>query len=72
MGIDAIPITFMNLKLNIPYVPSRGFECGQACVAMLIKFFNHKPNYFSIWIIDWSKSKKDRGTDKKPNPDLNA
>ena len=29
----------------------------------------NKPCYFSIWIIDWGKS-KGRGMDKKPNPDL--
>lgn len=37
----------MNFKLNIPYIPSRGLECGQACVAMIIKFFNpgFNPNF---------------------------
>ena len=27
------------MKLNIPFIQSRGFECGQTCVAMMIKFY---------------------------------
>lgn len=36
-----------NQKLDIPFLKSRGFECGQACVAMIIKYFkpNFKPNF---------------------------
>ncbi|KKP46436.1 MAG: hypothetical protein UR39_C0016G0007 [Candidatus Woesebacteria bacterium GW2011_GWA1_33_30] len=30
-------------KLNIPFIKNRGSECGQACVAMMIKYF--KPNF---------------------------
>lgn len=30
------------MKLKIPYIPSRGFECGQACVAMAIKYYYPK------------------------------
>lgn len=26
-------------KLDIPFIKSRGFECGQACTAMMIKYF---------------------------------
>ena len=26
-------------KLDIPFIKTRGFECGQACVAMIIKYF---------------------------------
>lgn len=35
------------MKLNIPFIPSRGFECGQACVAMAIKYFKSEfePNF---------------------------
>ena len=27
------------MKLNIPFIPSRGFECGQTCAAMMIKHY---------------------------------
>lgn len=27
------------MKLSVPFIKSRGFECGQACVAMVIKYF---------------------------------
>lgn len=33
----------MNKKLKIPFIKSRGFECGQACTAMVIKYF--KPGF---------------------------
>lgn len=26
-------------KINVPFIESRGYECGQACVAMMIKYF---------------------------------
>ena len=26
-------------KLNIPFIKSRGWECGQACMAMMIKYY---------------------------------
>lgn len=29
----------MTKKLDIPFVKSRGFECGQACAAMIIKYY---------------------------------
>lgn len=29
----------MEKTLNIPFIKSRGFECGQACAAMMIKYF---------------------------------
>lgn len=30
-------------KLNVPFIKSRGFECGQTCAAMMIKYF--KPSF---------------------------
>lgn len=33
----------MNKKLKIPFIKSRGFECGQACAAMVIK--HYRPNF---------------------------
>lgn len=27
------------MKLNIPFIKSRGFECGQTCAAMMIKYY---------------------------------
>jgi len=27
------------MKLNVPFVKNRDWECGQACVAMMIKYF---------------------------------
>ncbi|MEK7164151.1 MAG: C39 family peptidase [Patescibacteria group bacterium] len=27
------------MKLNIPFIQNRGFECGQTCVAMMIKYY---------------------------------
>lgn len=36
---------YMNKKLKIPFIKSRGFECGQACTAMVIKYF--KPGFES-------------------------
>lgn len=33
----------MDKKLNIPFIKSRGLECGQACAAMIIKYF--KPRF---------------------------
>lgn len=37
-------------KLDIPFIKSRGFECGQACVAMMVKFFkpSFKPDFDQI------------------------
>jgi ABC-type bacteriocin/lantibiotic exporter with double-glycine peptidase domain len=29
----------MKKKLHIPFIKSRGLECGQACVSMIIKYF---------------------------------
>lgn len=29
----------MTQKLNIPYISSRGMECGQTCAAMMLKYF---------------------------------
>jgi len=33
--------------LNIPFIKSRGFECGQTCTAMMIKYFrpDFEPNF---------------------------
>jgi ABC-type bacteriocin/lantibiotic exporter with double-glycine peptidase domain len=35
------------MKLNIPFISSRGFECGQTCVAMMIKYYypDFEPNF---------------------------
>ncbi|MFH2085638.1 MAG: C39 family peptidase [bacterium] len=35
------------MKLNIPFIKNRGLECGQACTAMMIKYFypNFTPNF---------------------------
>lgn len=33
----------MSTKLNLPYIKSRGWECGQACCAMVIKY--KEPNF---------------------------
>ena len=27
------------MRINIPFIKSRGFECGQTCVAMMIKYY---------------------------------
>ncbi len=37
----------MNKFLNVPFIKSRWFECGQACVAMMIKYYysDFKPNF---------------------------
>lgn len=37
-------------KLDIPFIKSRGLECGQACAAMMVKFFksNFKPDFDEI------------------------
>lgn len=37
-------------KLPIPFIPSRGFECGQACAAMMIKCFcpDFEPDFEAI------------------------
>lgn len=32
-----------HMKLPAPFIPSRGFECGQTCAAMMIKYF--RPNF---------------------------
>lgn len=28
------------MRLNIPFIKSRGFECGQACAAMMVKYYH--------------------------------
>ncbi len=28
------------MRLNVPFIKSRGFECGQACAAMMIKYYH--------------------------------
>lgn len=35
------------MKLNLPFIKSRGWECGQACCAMIIKYFqsDFEPNF---------------------------
>lgn len=35
------------MRLEVPFIKSRGFECGQACVAMIIKYFypEFEPNF---------------------------
>jgi hypothetical protein len=37
-------------RLEIPFIPSRGLECGQACAAMMIKYFypDFEPNFDEI------------------------
>ena len=37
-------------KLDIPFIKSRGWECGQACAAMMIKYFKHsfEPDFDEI------------------------
>lgn len=29
----------MNKKVKIPFIKNRGFECGQACTAMVIRYY---------------------------------
>lgn len=38
------------MRLDIPFVPSRGYECGQACASMMIKYFypGFLPNFDEI------------------------
>lgn len=35
------------MKLDIPFIKSRGFECGQTCAAMMIKYYfpDFKPDF---------------------------
>ncbi len=35
------------MRINIPFIKSRGFECGQVCVAMMIKYYlsDFEPNF---------------------------
>lgn len=35
------------MKLDIPFTKSRGFECGQTCVSMAIKYYfpEFEPNF---------------------------
>ncbi|MBI3559264.1 C39 family peptidase, partial [Candidatus Gottesmanbacteria bacterium] len=37
-------------KLPVPFISSRGFECGQACAAMMIRYYypNFEPNFDQI------------------------
>ncbi|MDZ4229110.1 MAG: papain-like cysteine protease family protein [Patescibacteria group bacterium] len=42
------------MKLDIPFIKSRGFECGQACTAMVIKYFRSEfePDFDEMnWVI---------------------
>lgn len=40
------------MKLDIPFIKSRGLECGQACCAMIIKYF------YPVFEPDFDKSNK--------------
>ena len=40
----------MNKTINVPFIKSRGFECGQTCAAMMIKYYfpNFEPDFDKI------------------------
>lgn len=40
----------MTKKLDIPFIKSRGFECGQACASMIVKFYypDFEPDFDKI------------------------
>jgi hypothetical protein len=34
-----ISIIYSMPRINVPFIKSRGFECGQACAAMMVKYY---------------------------------